>query len=135
MGAKNHSRIKSPVRRPADEDIDHHPPQSTARYPMRLPEMGLPTRANRLIAAAFAAGFVAVIASLVGSSTAVADPYRWCALYGGDASGGTNCGFVTLEQCRAAVSGVGGFCNVNLFYDGVPFDDGRPSIKPRRLRR
>ena len=25
-------------------------------------------------------------------------------------SGGTNCGFVTAEQCRAAVSGVGGSC-------------------------
>ncbi|MGA7681919.1 MAG: hypothetical protein WCA54_17250, partial [Pseudolabrys sp.] len=27
-----------------------------------------------------------------------ADPYKWCAV--DDSGGGTNCGFVTLEQCR-----------------------------------
>ena len=31
------------------------------------------------------------------------DPYPWCANYGGDASGSSNCGFLTLEQCRATV--------------------------------
>jgi hypothetical protein len=31
------------------------------------------------------------------SDTAKADPYRWCADYGGR-SGGSNCYFVTLEQ-------------------------------------
>jgi Protein of unknown function (DUF3551) len=36
-----------------------------------------------------------------------ADPYKWCAVDGG---GGTNCGFVTIEQCRASVSGMGGSC-------------------------
>jgi hypothetical protein len=37
------------------------------------------------------------------------DPYPWCAEYWGDrGGGGTNCGFLTLEQCRAAVSGVHG---------------------------
>lgn len=36
-----------------------------------------------------------------------ADPYKWCAVNGG---GGTNCGFVTVEQCRASISGVGGSC-------------------------
>ena len=40
--------------------------------------------------------------------TASADPYRWCAIE--SVGGGTNCGFVTIEQCRASVSGVGGFC-------------------------
>ena len=29
------------------------------------------------------------------------DPYPWCAFYSGDGGGGTNCGFLTLEQCRA----------------------------------
>jgi len=48
-----------------------------------------------------------------------ADPYRWCAQYGGK-SGVVNCYFVTLEQCRAAISGNGGFCNPNNFYDGKP---------------
>jgi Protein of unknown function (DUF3551) len=41
-------------------------------------------------------------------NTTSADPYRWCAI--DNAGGGTNCGFVTIEQCRASISGVGGFC-------------------------
>jgi hypothetical protein len=28
-------------------------------------------------------------------------PYPWCAVYGGRGGGGTNCGFLTIEQCRA----------------------------------
>ena len=75
---------------------------------------------------------LAVLISLVMSSafdTARADPYRWCAQYGGR-SGGTNCGFVTWEQCRAAVSGVGGFCRLNLFYDGRP--EGAPPLVQRK---
>ena len=32
---------------------------------------------------------------------------RWCALY---ANGSENCGFSTIQQCRASVSGVGGTC-------------------------
>jgi hypothetical protein len=48
-----------------------------------------------------------------------AEPYPWCAQYsGGRSGGGRNCGFVTLEQCRATVSGMGGFCEQNLFYTG-----------------
>src|SRR5262245_2738268 len=39
---------------------------------------------------------------------ASADPYRWCAV--DSVGGGTNCGFVTIEQCRATISGVGGSC-------------------------
>jgi hypothetical protein len=50
--------------------------------------------------------------------SAHADPYRWCAQYGARGGGGTNCGFVTLEQCRATVSGIGGFCVPNQFYTG-----------------
>ena len=66
--------------------------------------------------------------------TAQADPYRWCADYGsGRGGGGTNCYFVTLEQCRAAISGNGGFCRES------GFSDGRPVVTPdhagRKLRR
>ena len=46
------------------------------------------------------------------SDTANADPYRWCASYTGHLSG-THCQFVTLEQCRASVFGVGGYCVPN----------------------
>ena len=52
--------------------------------------------------------------------TAKADPYRWCAEYAGDRGGGTNCYFITLQQCRETVSGIGGFCVPNNFYDGRP---------------
>jgi hypothetical protein len=46
------------------------------------------------------------------------DPYKWCAEYWGrSGGGGTNCGFLTIEQCRAAVSGVGGSCEPNQFYN------------------
>ena len=42
------------------------------------------------------------------AGSASADPYKWCSVESD--SGGTNCGFVTIEQCRATVSGKGGFC-------------------------
>jgi Protein of unknown function (DUF3551) len=46
------------------------------------------------------------------------DNTRWCAQYSGaERGGGTNCGSFTLEQCRATVSGIGGFCAVNQFYN------------------
>jgi hypothetical protein len=32
--------------------------------------------------------------------------------------GSSNCGFVTLQQCQATVSGIGGFCVRNQFYTG-----------------
>jgi hypothetical protein len=41
--------------------------------------------------------------------------YPWCAVLNmGDAA--YNCGFVSIEQCRATVSGIGGFCEPNPFY-------------------
>jgi hypothetical protein len=45
------------------------------------------------------------------------DNTRWCAQYSGRGGGGTNCGFFTLQQCRATVSGIGGFCVPNQFYN------------------
>jgi len=51
--------------------------------------------------------------------------YPWCAQYGGPGGeGGRNCGFTTFAQCMATVSGIGGFCERNLFYKG-----------PERVRR
>jgi hypothetical protein len=38
----------------------------------------------------------------------------WCAQYGTGFSG-KNCGFYSFEQCRASVSGIGGFCQRNVF--------------------
>jgi hypothetical protein len=55
--------------------------------------------------------FVLTALTLFTPSTDQAEPYPWCGQYsGGSMGGGRNCGFVTLEQCRATVSGIGGFC-------------------------
>ena len=76
-----------------------------------------------------------VLAAGAFADIAKADPYRSCADYGVGRSGlgATNCYFLTLEQCRAAVSGVGGYCTLNQFYDGVPLD-GQPRRKKRAAR-
>ncbi len=55
--------------------------------------------------------------------------YPWCAVYSGDAGGASNCGFSTIEQCRATVSGIGGSCEPNQFY--TP----RAQAAPKRKRR
>ena len=80
----------------------------------------------RLIVTALALGGAAL---LVDSSASQAEiTYPWCAQYG-EQSGARNCGFSTYEQCRAAISGNGGYCEQNSMY--------RPeaTIAPRRLRR
>ena len=77
---------------------------------------------------------VAVVFILAGAAfdTAKADHYRWCADYGG-ARGGSNCYFVTLEQCRWTISGItAASCQPNPFYDG-PVDGA--STSPRAKRR
>jgi len=48
------------------------------------------------------------------------DPYPWCANYGGRFGGASNCGFSTWNQCMATVSGIGGFCARNQFYNPRP---------------
>ena len=57
--------------------------------------------------------------------------YPWCAQYAGEDGGGRNCGFSTLDQCRATVSGIGGYCEANPLYRPGP--DTQPV--PRRQRR
>ena len=61
------------------------------------------------------------------------DSTRWCAQYGGMAGGATNCGFFTIEQCRATVSGIGGFCVPNQFYNPCG-SSGRRSSRSRQIR-
>jgi hypothetical protein len=63
-----------------------------------------------------------VLASVQPSSAEIT--YPWCAQYMRD---GRNCGFSTYEQCRATVSGIGGYCEVNAMY--------RPSIPLAPSRR
>lgn len=60
--------------------------------------------------------------------TADADPYKWCAQYGGRDGGGRNCGFVSYEQCMQTIRGMGGVCERNAFYTG-------PEERPERRSR
>ena len=80
---------------------------------------------------------LAVLVTFIAASaldTAKADPYRWCAVYGGNdtGGGGSNCYFITLEQCRAAISGMGGSCEPNQFYDGRPVTTPGDGSRARR---
>lgn len=63
------------------------------------------------------------------ADSAIADEYAWCANYSGRLSG-RNCWFKTLEQCRATVSGVGGYCEPSPWYTGRA-----TTPSPRRHRR
>lgn len=60
----------------------------------------------RTIAIAFAALFLSAIGAHADGT--------WCARYGFQ-GGATNCGFYSFEQCEAARSGNGGFCQRNPF--------------------
>ena len=57
--------------------------------------------------------------------------YPWCAQYSGRGGGSRNCGFSTIEQCRATVNGIGGFCEPNLFYTGSASDTSQRKHKKR----
>ena len=61
-----------------------------------------------------------VVLAPVPASALPIDNTRWCAVYGGRSGGGTNCGFFTWQQCMATVSGIGGFCEPNQFYNPGP---------------
>jgi hypothetical protein len=70
-------------------------------------------------------------ALLVLADTASAQNYPWCAQYGWR-DGGRNCGFSTWQQCMAAVSGVGGYCEPNAMYRPAQSGSRRKSGPPRR---
>lgn len=67
---------------------------------------------------------------LAQAAPASAQNYPWCAQYG-EQSGARNCGFSTYEQCRAALSGNGGYCIENPMYRPAA---GTQAL-PRRSRR
>jgi hypothetical protein len=81
---------------------------------------------------------IAAVFSLVAVSAttpAQADPYPWCAQYAGYGGGGVeSCYYMTLEQCRASVAGIGGWCNKSVWYDGRPVstDQPQPQQRPRK---
>jgi hypothetical protein len=80
----------------------------------------------RILLAAFL-----LLAAGAAFDTVKADPYRWCADYGGD-RGGKNCYFITLEQCRWTISGMNtAGCTPNPFYDGRPTEGDRRRSRTR----
>ena len=48
----------------------------------------------------------------------------WCAVYNRQGGTSENCGYATLNQCRAQVPGLGGWCRPNPF-PGTAFGTGR----------
>jgi hypothetical protein len=83
-------------------------------------------RPRALVRAALALGAVMTI-GLIDAATPASAQGAWCANYSGR-SGSTNCGFYTFAQCRAAVSGVGGFCSPSPY---VTYVD-RPVVRKKR---
>lgn len=57
-------------------------------------------------------GALGAVAGL--SAPAMAQDYPWCSNFADGA--GTNCGFSTLDQCKAEILGSGGFCMANNLY-------------------
>jgi Protein of unknown function (DUF3551) len=49
-----------------------------------------------------------------------AQNYPWCAIYSSGATGGTNCGFITFEQCMETARGLGSLCQPNTQYVPPP---------------
>ncbi len=78
-------------------------------------------------------GILTLLILACANQPAAAYDYPWCAHYSGR-TGGTNCGFVSFEQCRWTVSGIGGFCAQNPFYVAALAAD-RPRLKERKRPR
>jgi hypothetical protein len=58
------------------------------------------------------------------ASPSSAEIYRpWCAQYYGNNGGGTNCGFVSYEQCMMTARGAGAWCVRNPW--NVAYGQGR----------
>ena len=74
----------------------------------------------------------AVLASWPLGSVRAEVNYPYCAMSPGGYGGASDtCGFVSMEQCRATISGNGGWCQVNPRYSGSPAPYDGP---PRRVR-
>jgi hypothetical protein len=67
---------------------------------------------------------IAAAVSVVPRNASAEKYYPWCAWYD---EWTYSCGFTTLEQCRATISGVGGMCRPNSY--------GPPADSPRGRRR
>ena len=82
---------------------------------------------RHFILAASTLALAALAVPLAATGPAQAVEYPYCA--SGQWAGGGGCSYTTLEQCRAAISGVGGGCVSNPRYALNPNAATRP---PRR---
>ena len=82
---------------------------------------------RKLIYAVGAAGISLLVLAASVQPSAAYIAYPWCAYYGGRDGGGPSCGSSTLEQCMATVSGIGGYCARNPYYQ-----EPAPRLEPRR---
>ena len=79
---------------------------------------------------ALAIGFV--VAPPAAAPAQAGIEYPWCAVYSESTVGATNCGFSTLAQCRATISGIGGMCQPNPAYPSpAPRPQPKRSHQPR----
>jgi hypothetical protein len=76
-------------------------------------------------------GPLALLVAVVGAApTSFAQTYYdypWCAVYA-DRSGARSCYYTSFEQCKATMSGIGGFCIRSPYYRG-------PQRAPARYER
>ena len=68
--------------------------------------------------------YILLVLGVVAVSTVLNTPgkaqnYPWCAYYSGR-SGGTNCGFMTFQQCMDTARGLGSNCQPNTQYQPPP---------------
>ena len=69
---------------------------------------------------------VAALTTSAASARLASAGEAWCAYYD---AWTYNCGFVTLQQCLATISGVGGICKPN------PYGPPSAGVEPRRTRK
>ncbi len=79
-----------------------------------------------------------LIAAIIGAASVIATEakaqyYPWCST--DSRIGAENCGFVAYGQCRAYISGIGGFCYRNPYYAyAAPAPLDRPYRRMRYYR-
>ena len=73
------------------------------------------TNVSKLI---FGAAIAVAAAVVVIEKPAEAQGGGWCVYFDeGGGGGGRDCGFATLQECQAEVSGVGGNCSPSPYYE------------------
>jgi hypothetical protein len=88
----------------------------------------VPVFRSRTMRIAIALGALLLALAADAGTSVRAQP--WCAWYDPTTY---NCGFFSLQQCLATISGVGGFCRRNV-WESPAYDEERPVRRKRRAR-